>query len=61
MDDDELRKNLASWKVQPQILSFLIRFCTIMSPDFQRDVGQKVVGCEARSSKSALIPVTVRR
>jgi hypothetical protein len=41
--DDELRKKLALWKVDPQI-----------PPDFQRDVWQKIAAVESRSSKSPL-------
>jgi hypothetical protein len=40
MDDDELRKKLAQWEVQPQI-----------PPDFQHDVWQKIATRESRPSK----------
>jgi hypothetical protein len=38
--DDELRKKLASWKVQPEI-----------PPDFQRGVWSRIAARGARSSK----------
>jgi hypothetical protein len=39
--DDELRKKLASWKVQPEI-----------PPDFQRDVWRRIAAREARPSQA---------
>jgi hypothetical protein len=41
--DDELRKKLASWKVQPEI-----------PPDFQRRVWDRIAAREAKSSRSLL-------
>jgi hypothetical protein len=40
--DDELRKKLASWKVQPEI-----------PPDFQRSVWTRIAAREAKSSKAS--------
>jgi hypothetical protein len=40
MDDDELRKRLAAWEVQPQI-----------PPDFQDSVWQKIAARESKRSK----------
>jgi hypothetical protein len=40
MGDDEVRKKLARWEVQPRI-----------PPDFQRDVWRKIAVLESRSSK----------
>ena len=41
--DDELRKKLASWKVQPEI-----------PPDFQGGVWRRIAARESKSSKSPL-------
>ena len=41
--DHELRKKLASWKVQPEI-----------PPDFQRGVWDRIAAREAKSSKGLL-------
>ena len=38
--DDELKKKLASWKVQPEV-----------PPDFQRGVWNRIAARESRSSK----------
>jgi hypothetical protein len=43
MDDEELRKKLASWEVRPRI-----------PPHFQRDVWQKIA---IRESKSSQLPL----
>lgn len=43
--DDELRKKLASWKVQPEI-----------PPDFQQGVWTRIAAREARSSKRYFLP-----
>jgi hypothetical protein len=42
--DDELRKKLASWKVQPEI-----------PPDFQRGVWRRIAARESASSKTPFL------
>jgi hypothetical protein len=46
--DEELRKKLASWKVQPEI-----------PPDFQRGVWTRIAARETRSSKRYFLPAWV--
>jgi hypothetical protein len=41
--DDELKKKLASWKVQPEV-----------PPDFQRGVWNRIAARESKSSKGLL-------
>jgi hypothetical protein len=48
--DDELRKKLASWKVQPEI-----------PPDFQRDVWRKIAVRESGSSKAPFLSFSAIR
>ena len=48
--DDELRKKLASWKVQPEI-----------PPNFQRNVWDRIAAREARSSKAPFLSLLAIR